>query len=86
MRPLSNQEIINLTVGLILPGGGLFLCFCCVMLELGFVVVAREEQRGEQAREPSAKKQDVCRLLRLSVATGTNSSPRSMYRFGPFLG
>ena len=43
-----------------LPGGGLFLCFCCVMLELSslVVVVGRKEQRersplgtvGEEAR------------------------------------
>jgi hypothetical protein len=57
------------------------------MLELGFDVVARARAEREQARESSAsaKKQDVCRLLRLSVATGTNSTPQSMYRFWLFL-
>jgi len=68
-----------------LPGGDLSLWFCCVMLELGLVVVGREEQSERRGEDTSAKKPDVCRLLGLSVATGTNTSPQSMYRFGLFL-
>ena len=44
-EPPKSQNHGNLTVGLIVgscfkpsPGGGLLLCFCCVMLELGSVV------------------------------------------------
>jgi hypothetical protein len=40
---------------------------------------------GEERREPSAKKQDVLRFLRLSVATRIISSPEMVYRFGLFL-
>ena len=49
-----------------LPGGGLFLCFCCVMLELGFVVVARA--RTERAGERIVGVGEEARCL--SIAEG----------------
>jgi hypothetical protein len=50
-----------------LPGGGLFLCFCCVMLELSLVVVVgREEQRERSPLERTVGEEARC----LSIAEG----------------
>ena len=57
MSKLEKNKQINLTVGLIVgswwkPSGGcLSLWFCCVMLELGFDVVARARAERESRRE-----------------------------------